>query len=185
MSTALHINTIHDIITAVEKSDSSHGIFTSNSTMRKRARYLCAEAHTLLSMLKFRGEMDADAKAEYEYVYAWCVQPSSRSLHSTDGHTSPRSRPPSSYQRAGYHTNARVQLEAAQDLWSFALVRPHPPSARSHSTGSARAKPGTRPTTSSPKPAAQVGPSARTATRPALPSYRRRPRTGSTPRLPP
>jgi len=96
MSTALHINTIHDIVTAVEKSDSSHGIFTSNSTMRKRARYLCSEAHTLLSMLKFRGEMDDDTKAEYEYVYA-------------------------RYQRAAYHTNARAQLDAAQHIWSFAL----------------------------------------------------------------
>ena len=70
MATALHINTIHDIISAVEQSDSSHGIFTSNSTMRKRARYLVSEAHTLLSMLRFRGEMSRDAKAEYEYVYS-------------------------------------------------------------------------------------------------------------------
>ena len=73
MSTALHINTIHDIISAVERSDSSHGLFTSNSTMRKRARYLVSEAHTLLSMLRFRGEMSQDAKTEYEYVYSRCV----------------------------------------------------------------------------------------------------------------
>lgn len=70
MATALHINTIHDIISSVERSHSSHGIFTSNSTMRKRARYLVSEAHTLLSMLRFRGEMSRDAKAEYEYVYS-------------------------------------------------------------------------------------------------------------------
>ena len=30
-----------------------------------------------------------------------------------------------SYQSAAYNTNARSQLEAAQDLWSFALVRAH------------------------------------------------------------
>ena len=74
MSTALHINTIHDIISAVEQSDTSHGIFTSSSTMRKRARYLVSEAHTLLSMLRFRGEMSRDAKAEYEYVYSRYVR---------------------------------------------------------------------------------------------------------------
>ena len=28
-----------------------------------------------------------------------------------------------SYQDATYNSNARAQLEAAQDLWSFALVR--------------------------------------------------------------
>ncbi|KAI0728266.1 hypothetical protein C8Q72DRAFT_386637 [Fomitopsis betulina] len=119
MSTALHLNTIHDIISSVERSHSSHGIFTSNSTMRKRARYLVSEAHALLSMLRFRGEMSRDAKAEYEYVY-------------------------SRYQGAMQNTNAREPLEAAQDLWSFALTQARNtshdlitqanPSSRVHST---------------------------------------------------
>ncbi|TFY64158.1 hypothetical protein EVJ58_g2804 [Rhodofomes roseus] len=98
MATALHINTIHDIISAVEQSDSSHGIFSSSSSMRRRARYLSSEAHTLLSMLRFRGEMGTTDRAEYEYLY-------------------------DHYQRAACGQNARSQLEAAQDLWSFALYQ--------------------------------------------------------------
>ncbi|KZT64303.1 hypothetical protein DAEQUDRAFT_769814 [Daedalea quercina L-15889] len=96
MSTALHINTIHDIISAVERSDTPLGCFTSSSSMRKRARYLSSEAHTLLSMLKFRGEMSEAKKTDYERLYA-------------------------RYQRAEYYTDARAQLDAAKDLWSFAL----------------------------------------------------------------
>lgn len=67
MPTALQLQTIHNIIDAVEREEYTGGTFQSNERKHQRAQYLTSEAHNILVTL--RDEMNSVDRGAYNDLY--------------------------------------------------------------------------------------------------------------------